>query len=89
MIFENLPNDLKCFIKTFIFGDCEYCHFKYYYWNLKLDITFYEYITIFSDMWEDYYICNKNPICFNKICDYCYKTFTNSLFYTETKHLKI
>ena len=29
---------------------------------------------------DDYYICNKNPICFNKICNYCYEHFTDSVY---------
>lgn len=89
MIFENLPIDLKFLIKSFIFSKCEYCYLIKTYWNLKSNIIFYEYITIFSDMWDDYYICNKNPICFDKICIYCYEYFTNSLYYTESKKLNI
>lgn len=89
MIYKNLPTDLKYFVKTFIFGKCEYCHFTNYYWKLKRNIVFYEYITVYSDIWDGYYICNKNPIQFNKICEYCYKTFLDSLYYTETKKLII
>lgn len=89
MIYKNLPQDLKDFIKTFIFGKCEYCNYEKYYWNLYFDITFYEYITIFSDMWDDYYICNKNPLKFKNICDYCYNIFHNTNYYTSNRMLQI
>ena len=89
MIYKKLPNDLKDFIKTFIFGKCEHCKFKNYYWDLHFNITFYEYVTIFSDMWDDYYVYNKNPLKFNKICNYCYNVFHNTSYYTSNHMLQI
>jgi len=89
MIYKKLPNDLKEFIKTFIFDKCEHCKFINYYWDLHLNVTFYEYITIFSDIWDDCYIFKKNFIKFDKICHYCYKNFEETSFYTSNHMLQI
>lgn len=91
MIFKNLPNDLKFYIKLYTFGECDHCHLINYYWNLKSNITFYEYISIFSDIWDDYYIIDKNPLHFNKICEYCYTSYEDSLHYTDklVNHMEV
>lgn len=89
MIYKKLPNDLKSFIKTFIFGKCEHCGLKHYYWQLKFNIILYEYVSIFSDIWDDYYIYDKNPLKFEKICDYCYQDFDDSSCYVSNLMLQI
>lgn len=80
MIFKNLPIDLKKYIETYIYGCCEKCHFKNYYFNLKHDIYFYEYISIFHDLWEDFYLL-RDPVKYKLICNFCFDLISDDLHY--------
>lgn len=82
MIFENLPNDLKKHIQLYVFGHCDVCLFKNYFYNLKHNIFFYEYISIFHDLWQDLHLL-KDPIKYKLICKYCFNMISKNLHYKE------
>lgn len=74
-MYEKLPNDVKQYIKLFLYAPCDHCFFLNYFWKLKHDITMYEYITIFNELYTN------NPLNFKCICDYCYELHLNSHYY--------
>lgn len=82
MIFQNLPGDLKKRIQLYIYGYCDICLFKNYFFNLKHNVYFYEYISIFHDLWEDYYLL-KDPIKYKLICENCFNQTSDNLYYTR------
>lgn len=69
--------DIKSEIRQFIFGHCEYCGLINYYWQLKRNVVFYEYVSMF----HDYYIYDQNPLKFNIMCVYCYQIHTDNYHY--------
>lgn len=78
--FINLPNDIKLYIHSFIFAHCQNCSQKYFFFHLKKNIIFYEYLSIFNDLWNDFYIFDQNSIKFNIICINCYNYYHNYLY---------
>lgn len=80
MIFKDLPSDLKKYIQLYIYGRCENCKFKNYFFNLRTNIYFYEYISIFSDLWNVYYRL-QDPIKYKLLCKYCFELMNDDLHY--------
>lgn len=78
--FINLPNDIKLYIQSFIFAYCQNCSQKHFFFHLKKNIVFYEYLSIFNDLWNDYYIYDQSSITFNIICNHCYDYYHHSLY---------
>jgi hypothetical protein len=76
-----LPQEIHFKIDEYLFGTCENCFRSFYFWKLHRKVSFYEYVSIFHDLWNDYYVCSENPIKFNKICSVCFDLYKDDLHY--------
>lgn len=82
--FYKLPNDIKLYIKDFIFIHCDNCSLINYFWKIKKNIIFYEYLSIFDDNFTHLCVYNQKPISFQFICLYCYEMYVNTNYYIDS-----
>lgn len=75
-MFENLPDDMKNLIKSFLYGNCVNCRHEKLFYQLKHNIALKEYKSVFSD---EYYWYSME--WYKLICSDC----IDNLYHFENK----